>query len=136
MIFHINCKVTSICFFTKFEIQFKYYTPNKFYLMRWTIKPQPESEKIKHLMDVLNMDSITATLLLHRGISTFEQAKAFFRPNLDDLHDPYLMKDMDLAVNRIEKAIANQENILVFGDYDVDGTTAVSLVSSYLKEIP
>jgi single-stranded-DNA-specific exonuclease len=103
--------------------------------MRWTIKPQPELEKVKHLTDVLNTDSITAILLLHRGISTFEQAKSFFRPNLDDLHDPYLMKDMDLAVNRIEKAIANQENILVFGDYDVDGTTAVSLVSSYLKTI-
>ena len=135
MIFHINSKVASICFFTKFEIEIKYYTPNKFYLMRWTIKPQPESEKVKHLMDVLNMDSIAATLLLHRGISNFEQAKAFFRPNLADLHDPYLMKDMDLAVKRIEKAISNQENILVFGDYDVDGTTAVSLVASYLKTI-
>ncbi len=103
--------------------------------MRWTIKPQPESDQLKHLMDVLNIDEVTATLLIHRGITTFEQAKAFFRPNLEDLHDPYLMKDMDLAVDRIEKAMLNQENILVFGDYDVDGTTAVSLVSSYLKTI-
>jgi single-stranded-DNA-specific exonuclease len=128
-------KVSSICFFSKFEKQFIEYTPNKIYLMRWTIKPQPEPEQLKHLMDVLNIDTVTATLLIHRGITTFEQAKAFFRPNLDDLHNPYLMKDMDLAVDRIEKAIQNQENILVFGDYDVDGTTAVSLVSSYLKTI-
>ena len=103
--------------------------------MRWTIKTKPESDKVKHLQSVLNVDEITATLLLQRGIETFEQAKQFFRPSLDDLHDPYLMKDMDKAVERIENAIKNQENILVFGDYDVDGTTAVALVSSYLKTI-
>ena len=103
--------------------------------MRWTIKTKPEPEKIKHLSDVLNIDEISASLLLQRGIETFEEAREFFRPNLDDLHDPYLMKDMDKAVSRVETAIKNQENILVFGDYDVDGTTAVSLVSSYLKTI-
>ncbi|WP_298221404.1 single-stranded-DNA-specific exonuclease RecJ [Flavobacterium sp.] len=103
--------------------------------MRWTLKTKPDSQKIKHLQDVLNVDAIVATLLLQRGIETYEQAKQFFRPSLDDLHDPYLMKDMDKAVERIESAIANQENILVFGDYDVDGTTAVALVSSYLKTI-
>jgi len=135
MNFHVDAKVSSICFFSKFEKQFIEYTPNKIYLMRWTIKPQPDPEQLKHLMDVLNTDTVTATLLIHRGITTFDQAKAFFRPNLDNLHDPYLMKDMDLAIDRIEKAIQNQENILVFGDYDVDGTTAVSLVSSYLKNI-
>ena len=74
-----------------------------------------------------------AILLLNRGIETFEQAKLFFRPSLDHLHNPYLMKDMDKAVTRIELAIKNNEKILVFGDYDVDGTTAVSLVSAYLK---
>jgi single-stranded-DNA-specific exonuclease len=74
-----------------------------------------------------------ATLLVQRGIETYEEAQQFFRPNLDDLYNPYLMKDMDKAVERIELAIENGENILVFGDYDVDGTTAVSLVSSYLK---
>ena len=74
-----------------------------------------------------------AALLVQRGIETFDEAKAFFRPSLSDLHDPYLMKDMDKAVARIEQAIASNECILVFGDYDVDGTTAVSLVSSYLK---
>ena len=71
--------------------------------------------------------------MLQRGIETYEEAKAFFRPSLDDLHDPYLMKDMDKAVARIEKAMANKENILVYGDYDVDGTTSVALMSSYLK---
>ncbi|WP_309640090.1 single-stranded-DNA-specific exonuclease RecJ [Flavobacterium sp.] len=103
--------------------------------MRWTLKTKPETDKVKHLQDVLNVDEITAKLLLQRGIESFEQAKQFFRPNLDDLHNPHLMKDMDKAVERIETAINNQENILVFGDYDVDGTTAVALVSSYLKTI-
>jgi single-stranded-DNA-specific exonuclease len=101
--------------------------------MRWTIKSKPEKEKVQALQNALQVDEIIATLLVQRGIETFEQAKTFFRPTLEDLHNPYLMKDMDKAVSRIEKAIANNENILVFGDYDVDGTTAVSLVSSYLR---
>lgn len=101
--------------------------------MRWTLKPKPSEEKIKHLAQALNVEDFVASLLIQRGIETFEDAKKFFRPSLEHLHDPYLMKDMDKAVARIEKAIENQENILVFGDYDVDGTTAVSLVSSYLK---
>jgi single-stranded-DNA-specific exonuclease len=101
--------------------------------MRWTLKPKPSQEKIKHLTQALNVEDFVATLLIQRGIETFEDAKNFFRPSLEHLHDPYLMKDMDKAVARIEAAIENQENILVFGDYDVDGTTAVSLVSSYLK---
>ena len=101
--------------------------------MRWTLKPKPSEETVKHLATALNVEDFVATLLVQRGINTFEEAKAFFRPSLDNLHDPYLMKDMEKAVERIEKAIENEENILVFGDYDVDGTTAVSLVSSYLK---
>ncbi|MEN9655293.1 MAG: hypothetical protein RL311_201 [Bacteroidota bacterium] len=101
--------------------------------MRWTIKPKPAKEQVDQLAQELNVDSLVATLLIQRGITSFDQAKTFFRPSLDHLHDPYLMKNMDVAVNRIEKAIGNQENILVFGDYDVDGTTAVSLVASYLK---
>ena len=101
--------------------------------MRWTLKPKPTEVTVKHLAKALNVEDFVATLLVQRGIDTFEDAKRFFRPNLDDLHDPYLMKDMEKAVERIEKAIENEENILVFGDYDVDGTTAVSLVSSYLK---
>ena len=101
--------------------------------MRWTLKPKPSEETVKHLAKAINVEDFVATLLVQRGINTFEEAKAFFRPSLDNLHDPYLMKDMEKAVERIEKAIENEENILVFGDYDVDGTTAVSLVSSYLK---
>jgi single-stranded-DNA-specific exonuclease len=101
--------------------------------MRWTIKSKPSEDTVKHLAQALNVEDFVATLLVQRGIETFEDAKRFFRPSLDDLHDPYLMKDMEKAVERIEKAIENQENILVFGDYDVDGTTAVSLVSSYLR---
>ena len=67
---------------------------------------------------------------MQRNIETFEEAKYFFRPNLNDLHDPFLMKDMDLAVKRIEHAILRQENIMIYGDYDVDGTTSVALVFS------
>ena len=101
--------------------------------MRWTLKPKPEEEKINELATALQVSGTIAALLLQRGITTFEEARQFFRPSLHDLHDPYLMKDMDKAVARLEKAIENEENILVFGDYDVDGTTAVSLVSGYLK---
>ena len=100
--------------------------------MRWTIKPKPEQKDIDFLANALGVDALVAQLLLQRGISTFEEAKQFFRPRLSDLHDSFLMKDMDVAVKRIEDAIAKGENILVFGDYDVDGTTAVALVSSYL----
>ena len=101
--------------------------------MRWTLKPKQNSSKIKELQQALQVDSIVATLLVERGIETFDEAKKFFRPSLKDLHNPFLMKDMDKAVERIEKAMANQENILVYGDYDVDGTTSVALMSSYLK---
>lgn len=101
--------------------------------MRWTLKPKPPQETVTALAKALNVEEFVATLLVQRGITTFEEAKAFFRPSLEHLHDPYLMKDMDKAIARIEKAIEENENILVFGDYDVDGTTAVSLVSSYLR---
>ncbi len=101
--------------------------------MRWTLKPKPPSEKAAKLSNELSVDKTITSLLVQRGIETYEEAKDFFRPNLDDLHDPFLMQDMQLAVGRIEKAIVANEKILVYGDYDVDGTTAVSLVSSYLK---
>ena len=103
--------------------------------MRWTLKPEPNPEKVNTLMQTLNVSQIVASLLVQRGIETFDQARLFFSPTLDDLHDPYLMKDMDRAVERVETAMRSGENILVFGDYDVDGTTAVALVSSYLKSI-
>lgn len=101
--------------------------------MRWTIKPKPETDKVTRLASQLGVGIPVASLLVQRGVETFEEAKKFFRPSLDDLHDPFLMKDMDLAVERIEKAIAAEENILVYGDYDVDGTTSVALMSSFLK---
>jgi len=101
--------------------------------MRWNLKPKPEVKKVENLQKALQTDAITATLLLQRGIETYEDAKTFFRPSFNDLHDPFLMKDMDKAVDKIENAIANNENILVYGDYDVDGTTSVALLSSYLK---
>lgn len=101
--------------------------------MRWTLYPKPDPQKTKELAKALGVDATIASLLLQREIETFEEAKEFFRPSLDKLHDPFLMKDMDKAVARIEAAIANQENILVYGDYDVDGTTSVALVASYLK---
>ena len=101
--------------------------------MRWTLKPKPNPEVVKHLCGVLGVEAPIASLLAQRGIETFEQAKSFFRPSLKDLHDPFLMKDMEKAVARIELAVAAGENILVYGDYDVDGTTSVALVSSYLR---
>ncbi|MDC8005177.1 single-stranded-DNA-specific exonuclease RecJ [Aureisphaera galaxeae] len=103
--------------------------------MRWNLKPKPSAEKVKKLATELTIDPILASLLVQRGIETFEAAKKFFRPSLEDLHDPFLMKDMQKAVDRIEKALQSGENIMVYGDYDVDGTTSVALVSSFLKTL-
>lgn len=103
--------------------------------MKWNLKSKPNRQLVQQLQNELQVSELIAELLISRGIETYEDARLFFRPNLSDLHDPYLMKDMDKAVARIEKAINSGENIMVFGDYDVDGTTAVSLVSSYLKTI-
>ena len=101
--------------------------------MRWILKPKPDTVKVKKLREALQVDDIVATLLVQRGIESYDKAKAFFRPSLKQLHDPFVMKDMNVAVERIEHAISSNENILVYGDYDVDGTTAVALMSSYLK---
>ena len=102
--------------------------------MRWKFKPEPNPKKVAVLAKALQIDTTLAKLLVQRGVETFDQAKAFFRPDLQDLHDPFLMRDMDKAVKRITSALQNNENILVYGDYDVDGTTSVALVSSYLKQ--
>ncbi len=101
--------------------------------MRWTINQNSDQKIINQLSDELSIDTTLATLLVNRGIVSFDDAKIFFRPKLEHLHDPFLMMDMDIAVKRIDQAISNKENILIYGDYDVDGTTAVSLVFSYLK---
>ncbi|MDA9761081.1 single-stranded-DNA-specific exonuclease RecJ [Flavobacteriaceae bacterium] len=101
--------------------------------MRWTLKPSVDEHKVQHLVDALAVDRSIAHLLVQRGIETFEEAKAFFRPKIEDLHHPFLMKDMDKAVERIERALATNERILVYGDYDVDGTTSVALMATYLE---
>ncbi len=101
---------------------------------RWSIKPQADSSAINQLAKELNIDTVLANLLLQRGVSTFDEAKYFFRPSLENLHNPFLMKDMDKAIERIGKAVAAHEKILVYGDYDVDGTTAVALVYSFFKK--
>ena len=100
---------------------------------RWIYKKIPASADVDALTKSININSHLSTILLQRGITDFESAKKFFRPSLDQLHDPFLMKDMHQAVERLKKAIDLNENILVYGDYDVDGTTSVSLVYSYLK---
>ncbi len=107
----------------------------KSFAMRWKLKSETDSEITTKLAHELGIEYTLAKLLVQRNIETYDQAKTFFRPNLKDLHNPFLMKDMDKAVERIEHAIAENENILVYGDYDVDGTTSVSMLSSYLKTI-
>jgi len=102
-------------------------------MSKWIVQPQSDSEKIDRLCTEVGIDRVLADLLVKRGVETFEQARMFFRPSLDDLHDPFLMKDMDKAVERLHKAVESGEKILVYGDYDVDGTTAVALVFSFLK---
>ena len=103
--------------------------------MRWNLKKEPNIKIVEKLSKALSIDKSIAKLLVLRNITTYNEAKTFFRPSLEDLHNPFLMKDMDLAVNRIETAIKNKENILIFGDYDVDGTTAVSLVYTYINSV-
>lgn len=100
---------------------------------RWVINTPPEETKIQELAKKINCHPVIANLLLQRGIESVEQAQAFFNPSLNMLHDPFLMKDMDKAVERLDRAIAADEKILIYGDYDVDGTTAVALLYKYLK---
>ncbi len=99
----------------------------------WKIKPLPEEQRIKDLSDTINTNPIVSALLIQRGITNFEEAKTFFRPSLDQLHDAFLMKDMDMAVSTLITAIKKDEKILIYGDYDVDGTTSVALVYKYLS---
>ena len=101
---------------------------------RWVLNNNADNEVVERLTSELNINKSLAGLLNQRGVETFDEAKKFFRPHLDHLHDPFLMKDMDKAVDRILKAVSLGEKIVVYGDYDVDGTTAVSLVYSFLKQ--
>jgi len=100
---------------------------------RWIYKNAPATEKMEALGKAINVNSNLATILLQRGITDFDSARDFFRPSLDHLHDPFLLKDMEHAVVRLRSAIDKNEKILIYGDYDVDGTTSVALVYSYLK---
>jgi len=102
---------------------------------RWVIRKKGDAALIKSLAKGLSISPHLSNLLVQRGISTFEEAKSFFRPEFSMLHDPFLMKDMDIAVERIKKAISDNEKILVYGDYDVDGTSAVALVYSFIESI-
>jgi single-stranded-DNA-specific exonuclease len=101
----------------------------------WISKKSPVEGVVKALAEQLNVPHNIAYLLAQREVTTFESARSFFRPELTQLHDPFLMKDMDEAVERLSSAIHKNENILVYGDYDVDGTTAVTLVYSFLTSI-
>ena len=100
---------------------------------KWIVKEASDPAKVERLATEVGIDKVLAELLVARGVETFQQAMAFFRPKLEDLHDPFLMKDMDVAVERLHRAVTNKEKILVYGDYDVDGTTAVALVYSFIK---
>ena len=101
---------------------------------KWSLKDSAAPETVAQLSAELGIDGVLAELLVQRGVKTFEDARSFFRPHLEDLHDPFLMKDMDKAVERLHKAITSNEGILVYGDYDVDGTTAVAQVYSFVKK--
>ena len=100
---------------------------------QWILKPAADPEKAGRLAAELGIDRVLADLLVQRGVETFADARSFFRPRLEDLHDPFLMKDMDKAVERLHRAVTGKEEILVYGDYDVDGTTAVAQLYSFLK---
>ena len=102
---------------------------------RWVVKPQGNSLTAEHIATSLRIAPVLANLLVQRGIDTVEKAKRFFAPRLADLHNPFLMKDMERAVERVEEAVAKREKIMVYGDYDVDGTTAVALVYKFLRYI-
>ncbi|MCS4225172.1 single-stranded-DNA-specific exonuclease RecJ [Sphingobacterium sp. BIGb0165] len=101
---------------------------------RWVLKSKTDVKITNKLREELNINAVLAELLVNRGIGSFDEAKQFFRPQLSDLHDPFLMKDMEKAISRIIQAIGNKEKILIYGDYDVDGTTAVAVVYSFFRE--
>ena len=102
---------------------------------KWVIKEQGNPEKVASLAAALGISPVLANLLVQRGIETPQEASRFFNPQLSDLHDPFLMKDMDKAVRRVSEAVRRGESIMVYGDYDVDGTTAVALVYIFLRKI-
>jgi single-stranded-DNA-specific exonuclease len=102
---------------------------------RWAVQDKADEQLVVKLSKELNVNHILAGMMARRNLHSFDIAKSFFRPSLDNLHNPFLMKDMDKAVERIEKAIAKQERILIYGDYDVDGTTSVALTYLFFKDL-
>ena len=100
---------------------------------KWIVKEQGNPAAVRALSAELGIDQVLANLLVQRNITTAERAREFFKPDLSKLHDPFLMKDMDKAVERLEKAISNEEKVLIYGDYDVDGTTAVALMYTFIR---
>lgn len=111
-----------------------FFHPAIYKYMQWLYKNIPPKSEINTLSELLNVNETLASILLQRGIDTFEKAKDYFRPQLSDLHDPFLMKDMDKAINRLTEAISANEKIMIYGDYDVDGTTSVSTVFGFLRQ--
>ena len=102
--------------------------------MNWEIRKQPSKETLEDLQSNLNIPKFICSLLLQRNIDSLESAQKYFRPNINELHDPFLMKDMDRTVERVIQAIENKEKIMILGDYDVDGTTSVSMLYDYFKK--
>lgn len=101
--------------------------------MKWVEEKNIDSKAVKHLSSELKINTLLSEMLVRRNIKTYDEAKSFFRPKFEDLHDPFLMKDMDVASKRISQAITNKESLMVFGDYDVDGTSSVAMMSLYLE---
>jgi len=102
---------------------------------RWAVQEKADAQLVEKLSKELNVNRTLANMMARRDLHSFEIAKCFFRPSLDNLHNPFLMKDMDKAVERIETAIAQEERILIYGDYDVDGTTSVALTYLFFKDL-
>ena len=102
---------------------------------KWIYKPEPEEETVDGIISSLGFGSLESKLLVLRGIDNYQKAREFFKPKMEDIHNPFLMADMQKAVERIATAVENGEKILVYGDYDVDGTTAVALMYLYLSKI-
>ncbi len=102
---------------------------------QWVVRPDVESAQVDGLSKDLGISPVLAKLLIQRGVETKEAAEIFFNPSLSTLHDPFLMKDMDISVKRVEQALQNNEKIMVYGDYDVDGTTAVALMYKFLRQL-
>lgn len=122
-------------FFAQMKKKLYFYAQKNMKEKRWIIREDYDLETVEKLAASLGVDKIIATLLVERGVTTFEEARRFFRPGLDQIHDPFLMKGMREAIERINEAIKRQDRIMVYGDYDVDGTSAVALVYSYLKDL-